>query len=441
MSENRKRSLLFSLVLLFLLLGIARFVVSIVKDPQRWVSQTYIESVHETADSINPKRRWGPLSPAMMAVVESVPDAIPKGLLVRLILGVFYAWMLYMLVLWGREERRFTCRDALIVALGLQATSTIYSFTNGNAEIITAACIVGHSFFFVRRRYALAALVICLGVYYKLHPIVFAFPYFVFSALSAAHRRYCAYVIVFGLAVGLACVPIAGWENGLFYPLSMVRSVSSDAEIIPIVSKEVFAPIFFVTRALTSFQVRQPDAELISLTMRLTSVASFLFAALTVIAAVVLWRKERRWNTTQEPRNYALLVFDATIGFVFFACAVDFSLFHLMLISLALVAPLWLLLDEDCRLRLSRGTSALAGALYAAGSVAIGTVVPLSVLFRLLPLGVLDRLTGNAAASLIPHEKYVWYQIPMFGLLCIVAAFAVAALAARRRFIGAASPH
>jgi hypothetical protein len=424
------------LVLVLLLLGAARFLSAIAKERQRWVSKTYMESVHELSSTAGaPQRRWGPLFPAVMSAAQSVSRVIPTPLLLRILLGICYAWTLYMLVMWSKGGGEFSCREALIVSLGLQSTAAIYGLANGSGEFITGGCIVGNAYFFMRRRYAIAALLLCVGVYFKLHPVVYAFPYFLFAALSAAHRRYCAYVAAFGVAIGLLCVPLAGWANGFFYPFSMLQSVSKDASIIPIISKEVFAPIFFIGRALTSFAVRPADAELTALTMRMTTIFSILLILTTAVAAIVLRRTERKWDATPQTRRYALLVFDATIGFLFFFCAVDFSLLHFILIPLSLFAPALLLLRDDCGLA-DGARSRVAAALYAIGMVVIGFIVPLSILLRLLPLAALDRMTGNAGIDLIAQEKYIWYQIPMFGLLCVVAAFV---LSARRRAISEAA--
>jgi hypothetical protein len=212
----------------------------------------------------------------------------------------------------------------------------------------------------------------------------------------------------------------------------MLCSVSSNQHnVILLFSREVFGPVFFAGRMLTSFHVREPDAVMIELTKSLTRAASILLFAGTAAAALILRRLEPSWSASPEKRNFALLVFETAIGLLYFTFAVDFSIAHLLLISVALYAPLWLVLDDDCRPKLTPGRTWTAVALYGAGTLAIGNLLPLSVLGRILPFHLFDRMTGNTAADLIPIEKYIWYQIPMVAVLLIAAAFFTGAV--RRR--------
>ena len=418
---------------LLLAIGVIRFVYSVTRSTQGWTGPTYMETAY--ARTVSPsegpslKRRWGPLFVPIMKAFEHAAPLIPTPLLIRIVSAGLYAATVYMLIRWDKSAApgaMFTMRDALVVFLALQSTAAIYALANGNGEFITAVCIVGNFYYFVRKQYALAAFLISAGVYFKLLPIVFLSPYLLFAMISPAHRRYVWWMIGTGLFFALLSVPFGGWTFGFVYPAAMVRSVNSDTGLVPMLSKEVFGPVFLVGRLLTSFRVRLPDPVMIQITRNLTRMASLLLFAGTSTAALMLRRFESRWNTTRTKRNFALLAFDATIGFLYFTFAVDFSIAHLLLISVALFAPLWVLLDDDCRLRQPKRRTRTALVVYSVGMCLIGNLLPLSMIFRLLPLRLLDRLTGNAPGELIPIEKYIWYQIPMLAVLTVAVVFCIA---------------
>ena len=73
----------------------------------------------------------------------------------------------------------------------------------------------------------------------------------------------------------------------------------------------------------------------------------------------------------------------------------------------------------------------LAGASFGLGLLLAGGLLPLSVLFRLMPFGSLDAWAGNAPGALIPYEKYIWYQIPLAGIYLTALALSLALMAAR----------
>jgi glycosyl transferase family 87 len=413
-----------TLLLVFVLVGAIRFAYALTASPQGWTGSTYIENVyraHRQIDGspaeIGIKRRWGPLFLLIMDGYTRLPmsDAARRAIL-RLALTALYGVTLLLLMRTLPPERRL-----VLLGLGLQSTAAIYAITDGMGEIVSAACIVGHFCLFLDRRFWAAALVICAGVYFKVHPIVFLFPFFVFSMLSRDHRRYCTAVVVCGGAIAAVSIAAAGWRFGFFYPVTLIRSVVTDADLIPILSKEVFGPMSLVGRMASGFQVRPVDAAALALARRIAPIFTTLLVASTAAAALALAVSERNRRPDEHARRIALITFQAAIGFLMFAFSLDVSIGLLLPIAVSLYAPLWLTL------------SPLAAALFLCGTVLVGNLVPLSLLVRVMPFAMLDRMAGNPPSALIAHEKYMWYEVPMVGMLLLLLSYGAAWHATIRR--------
>lgn len=406
-----------------LLAGAGRFAYSLTASSQGWSGYTYMEEVYANGDraSVRPaardgaERRWGPLFLLMMrAATRLSPSAGALRVSLRLFLTLLYGatvCLLYRLSLDaapGVPVRRY-----LLVFLCCQSTAAIYAIANGMGEAITAFGVIAHFYCFVRKRYALAAALLCAIIYFKLFPIVFLFPYFVFSLLSRDHRRYNAYILASGFVLAVISIAAAGVTYGFFYPLAMIGDVMSDPRVIPIRSKEVFGLVFLVDRlVVSSFTVTSvlPDP---SATRALARVFTALLLASTAAIAFILARYEHAWNVDADTRRVALVVFQSAIGFAIVSFSLDVSIAHLLPIAVSLYAPLLLFTD-----------SGVAFALFGAGMLLAGNLIPLSLVLRLLPFGWLDRIAGNSPADLIPIEKFVWYQVPLAGVYCIGAALA-----------------
>lgn len=441
----RPLSRLASLFVFLLLLGAGRFAYALTASAAGWTGNTYMDVVYDrqsrlpdrAVDEGSAERRWGPLFFLSMSTLRrAVPD--PRALRVaeRVILTALYAWTVYFLMCLFAElklpwlEREGACRRWVLLFLCLQSTAAIYAISNGMGEIVSAFCIVAHFHHFVRRRFFAAALIICIGVYFKLYPIVFMFPYALFSIVSRDHRKYVVCLAGSVILIALAALPVSGWAFGAFYPLSMFRFLMTEPELIPLRSKEVFGPLFFVTRMLSSFSVGHADPAAAAIGRTLSSVFAMLLVASTAACALVLQSLEPRWGGEAGRRELALLVFQSVIGFLMVSFSPDVSITLLLPLIVSLYAPLWVWTAWLCPPRVD-AKAAVTWLLFAGGSILCGNLVPLSMLFKVLPLTELDRLAGNTATDLLPHEKFMWYQIPMFGVCCVAAAFVCALLRLR----------
>ena len=425
---------------LLVVLSAMRFLYAVSVSPATWQGTTYMELVYDQQTSRAAsssqlsvrddtlKRKWGPVFIAVMSGLERLPIDRPSlGLLLRVSLTLIYLATALLLarlffdVAWPWSSMETLARTALLLVLCFQSSAAIYAIANGMGEIVTAFSVVGHFYLFSKRRFAAAAWLVMFGVYFKLYPVVFAFPYLLFSMLSSRHRRYCLHLFTSGLVIALLSVPVAGWRFGFFYPMSIVGSVVTDTDVVPILSKEVFGPVSLVARAASAFRVRAVDARALAIARTLSPMFSVLLVLTTALAATVLWRMERRWDKDRLSRTVALLLFQGTIGFLMFAFSMDMSITLLLPMMISLFAPLWLWMEPLGGTR-RPGTGATA-ILFALGSIAIGNLIPLSWLFRILPLAWLDRIAGNAPGELIDLEKYIWYDIPLVGVVLLALAF------------------
>lgn len=416
------RSSIAAWLLVLVVLSGVRFAYALFASPAGWSAPTYMEIVYDNQSRVpvaedGLKRRWGPLFLVGMDAAARLPIAERTlRISVRLALLAMYAATIALL---AGLFRGVTWRLVLI-ALALQSSAAIYAISSGMGEVVLGICSVGHFVLFVKRRYRSAALLICGGIYFKLLPVIFAFPYFLFSLLSRDHRRYARALVASGILVALASVPVSGWAFGFLYPLSMVGSVMTDADLLPVLSKEVFGVVSLISRFALSFRVQEADPHAVVLAKSVASLAGVLLIVSTAAGALLLRRDERVWRIEPERRLGALLVFQSAIGFLVFALSPDVSVTHMLPLCVSLYAPLWLMSRRENPADRWQMVSWLV---YAVGLALSGNLIPLSILYRALPLAWLDQMAGNAPAALIVHEKYIWYGIPMIGVLLVAVAF------------------
>ena len=182
---------------------------------------------------------------------------------------------------------------------------------------------------------------------------------------------------------------------------------------------------------MSSFRVLAVDPRAAAATRTIAPVLTLLLVCSTLAAAIVLRRYEKVWNDDSR-RPVGLLVFQSVIGFLMFSFSLDLSITLLLPFMISFYSPLWLFSRPVCSA--TRATPLMVGTLglFTIGLVLIGNLIPLSLLFRVLPLAALDRLAGNSPAELIAIEKYIWYQIPMIGVYVIALAFGGSLLSLRR---------
>lgn len=438
------RRLLTPLLFLILLVGAARFAYSLTTSVRGWAGDTHMEDGYgrtmnaRQAGTGEAGRRWGPLFVMAFGALQTLHLPAPVfHAIQRVFLVLVYAFMLYLLVRmcgppeWvGAPVQAAVCKATLIF-LGLQSTAAIYSISIAGIEVLLGCCVLGHLYFFERKQYFVAGVFIWLGVYLKLWPLVFVWPYVLFSLLSRAHRRYLPSLILSWLVVAAAALPL-GWRWGFFYPVTMVYDILSGAGgmVPPANNREVFGLVFFLSRLHAGFAADAPELSDPNLLRTITTIATAVLLVSTSAAAVMLARAEKRWRDGRD-RGVALLIFQSVLGFLAVSFAVDVSLAHLVFYVMVSLYSVVLLAGNRALEPRWSVMWVLAGVSFGLGLVLAGGLLPLSVLFRIIPLGWLDGLAGNAPDELMPYEKYIWYQIPLAGIYLTALALWLALVAGR----------
>jgi Glycosyltransferase family 87 len=436
--------LLTPMLFLILLAGAARFAYSLTTSEHGWAGDTHMEDGYKRtmtarqAGTGEAGRRWGPLFVMAFGALQTLHlpapafHAIQRGFLV-----LVYAFMLYLVVRmcgppeWAGAPVQATVCKAALIFLGLQSTAAIYSISMAGIEVLLGCCVLGHVYFFERRQYFAAGAFIWVGAYLKLWPVVFVWPYVLFSLLSRTHRRYLPSLILSWLVVAAAALPL-GWRWGFFYPVAMVYDIltSTGAMVPPADNREVFGLVFFLSRLHAGFAADAPELSNPNLLRTITTIAAAVLLVSTSAAAMMLARAEKRWRDGRD-RRVALLIFQSVLGFLAVSFAVDVSLAHLVFyVTVSLYSVVLLAGNRALEPRWSV-MWVLAGVSFGLGLVLAGGLLPLSVVFRIIPLGWLDGLAGNPPGELIPLEKYLWYQIPLAGIYLTALALWLALAAGR----------
>jgi hypothetical protein len=417
-----------SLIILFVVVAAARFFYSVTYSPKGWSGDTYMDlswsRQHDRITSVETgeaNRWWGPMFFITYGTLKAVfpqPEALDTAQRV-IYVGLWFA-ILALLVSMARPLKPSADSfpyQAMLVALGLHSTAAIYVVTSGTAEMVTGFCVIAHCHQFERRRFLSAAFLLVFGVYFKLFPVVFLGPYLVFSAVSPSHRRYLGAVATATVVIAAVALWRVGWTLGALYPFSMVAQTLLDGNnVVPMASREVFGLVFLVSRTITGFEASAVAATPQALIRVLTVTFSLLLLAGTTIAAVLFARTEPRWGLTPHGRRQGLLLFQMTIGLIYVSCAMDVSIPHLMMLSFGVYAALILMSLDAGPFQLWSARQRASLVIFLAGAWLIGTIAPLSVVMRLLPLSTLNQWAGNATSGMILQEQYLWYQVPLLAL-------------------------
>ena len=447
------RRVVITVALVLLSIGAARFMYALTRSPQGWSGITHMDRMYDlqrpmlasAGDEPQAFRFWGPLFfPAFGSLrALDLPDPIFRAS-IRVLLVLLYALSVFLLArtalpsAWsGRwQPAAFT---AMLVFLSLQSSAAIYAISNGQAEIVAGFLVVAHFYFFVQKQYLAAAAMICIAVYFKLWPILFLWPYALMSLFSPAQRRYVGCLALAGVAVGAAAFAAGGWRLGLLYPLTMILDVTTTATLVPIDSREVFGLVFFISRLGSQFAIDAPLAQDLVRTQAITTIATLCLFVSTSATALLFARTSTQWNERTDTRRAALLLFQAVIGFLAVSFSVDVSITHLLMIVVSLYWPLWLLTVDGGQDVWTSGRVLLVGVPYGLGIVLVGNLIPLSLLFRVLPLGWIHGMF-NASHPMVEHEQYLWYQVPLVGICLIALSLCLACAVVRRASRGQRMP-
>ena len=433
--EKKKATNFLYIAMCFILsFGLVRFFYSILKVKSLF-QPTYIEAVYRLMvvaqqDGIIMERRWGPLFAIAVTGLKTFIPTAYFSFIWRVFLLIAYGLIIYFFLriisaFKNTLQRKNTNLWSFILVFSmLQFASAIYNVTNGGGEIFITLFIVGQFYYFYNKKYFIAALFIVLGIYFKLFPVVFAFPYFIFSICSKNHRRYAFYLILAGVVISLAGFLPWASKADLFYPFSMIFSITREpSNTLPIWSKEIFSPLFFINKIMTGFQIPQEDVSMSRSINNIAFVFTIMLFVSSLFAGWKLSRLENRWSRNPQLRFLHLFIFQVVIGFIFLTFSLEIAIEHILLSIVSVFSPLYIFsarIHKISDINLSWIKYMLS---YLFGICLAGGLLPLSLLNRILLLNWIHQISGNPPDSLILYEKYIWYHVPMFGIYIIALVF------------------
>tara|TARA_Y100000741_G_C18185833_1_gene531332 strand:+ start:40 stop:1005 length:966 start_codon:yes stop_codon:yes gene_type:complete len=303
-----------------------------------------------------------------------------------------------------------------------QSSSAIYNIKNGGGEILTSLSIIGHFYFFYKKKYLIASIFIIFGIYFKLHPVVFAFPYFIFAILSINHRKYLFYIISISFIVAILSYFIQGLRYGSLYPISIIFSIlNQSSTTIPIWSQEIFNPLSLINKLFNGFNIEQSFSNKYQLTktMSLTIIIfTVFFILINIVWGIILSKLELTWNNDKK-RLKDIFLFQVVIGLFYLMFSVDISIEHLLNALITIYAPIFLFsisFNTFKDLDLKKYIFIL---FYIIGLSLTGLLIPISILNLFIPYELIDKIVGYNTASIGNYGKFIWYHFPLLGILII----------------------
>ena len=309
----------------------------------------------------------------------------------------------------------------IIIIISLQSSAAIYNITNGGSQIITALCIIGHFYFFVKKKYLIASIFITIGIFYKFHPIIFAFPYFIFAIFSKDHRRYIFCLFFVGVIFSLLSYPVQGLKWGLFYPLSIVYYIIGDQSFssLPLWSQEVFNPLALINKFINGFQTQRVIFDITSSIKILASLFSISLIISNLIAGFALSRLEYLWKNDDGLRFLYLFFFQVIIGFIYLFFSLDTSIEHLLNSSISIFAPIFIFAATIYKFNHINYSNIKIIIIYFIGLSLIGGLLPISIINIVMPYDFMDSLVGDNSTALGGYGRFIWFHIPLLGLSII----------------------
>jgi hypothetical protein len=449
--EFSKKKIFYICMGCLLILGAVRFVYSL--SGQSLFASSYVEFVHLTMVEENTERRWGPVFIALINGVKKLaPDGNQRGieryckslenfyeschsytgLIWRAGLLVVYGLIIYILlelicefksILTGNATSNNYFWDCFLIFVALQSTPAIIAILVGGGEILTAFFIIGHFYYFLKKKYLVSSLLIVLGVYFKLHPVVFAFPYFIFSVFSKHHRQYLYYLLTASSIVGFISFFIQGLLHGSFYPFSMILSIffntgESTNAVIPIWSAEFINPAALLNKIFNGFQfATRGEGNAFPFSTKITSYSlTLLFVVGNVFVGYRLSKLENEWKNNNQLRVLHLFIFQVIVGFIYLTCSLDIGLPLLLLALISIYSPIFLFAATINNIYEVNPFQIRCFLTYLIGLSLTGGLLPTSIVIRFLPIDWFNKLSGNLISD---YEGYYWYQIPLLGLIII----------------------
>ena len=416
-----------------LVLGVARFIYATsFKDgvslfsPSSHAEKTYQRYFIEK----NTSRSWGPVAVTIMSGIQEFAPKNYTTFVWRLGLFISYGVIIYFLLnlisefgllLQQNNKDPTHLWSIILVFVTLQSSGAIYNITNGGSTIFTALCIIGHFYFFCKKKYLISSIFIIVGIYFKLVAIVFAFPFFVFAICSRYHRKYIFYMFIVGAVVALISYPIQGLMYGSLYPFSLIFDVIGQ-NILSIWSQEIFNPLSLVNKILYGFQIEKSFSSIYTsppITSVLISLFTLLLILSNILAGFILSRFEYRWKNDDQLRFLYLFFFQVIIGFLYLIFSVDVSIEHLLIPLISIYAPIFLFSATIHKFNDIDNIKIRFIVIYFIGLTLVGGFLPISIVNIIIPYDLIDKIVGDHTNHIGQYGRFIWYHFPLLGLLII----------------------
>jgi hypothetical protein len=434
-----KKNYLTIIVCFTLALAAARFIYSTTLQSDNLLfNPTYAEKSYDNyfvEKNEYAARSWGPIAIYMLSGLKKIALEDFSAFIWRLGLFISYGIIIYFFYKIISEFNLLSQQNnkdptyfwnIILVFITLQSTAAIHNIVNGAGEIYSALCIVGHFYFFYKKKYSIASIYIVIGVYFKLQAIVFAFPYFIFAIFSSQHREYIKYILIFGVIFAIISYPIQGLRYGSLYPFSMIFSVVEQSpNTIPIWSQEIFNPTTLINKILYGFQIEKSYSSVAGkhtlplITSVIISVFTLLFILSNALAGFVLSRFEYRWKSNDQLRFVHLFLFQVIIGFLFLVFSVDVAIVHLLVSVISIYAPIFLFSSTIHQFNDLDRLKIRFIIIYIIGLILVGGFIPISMIASIMPYDLIDKIVGVSTKNLGQYGKFIWYHFPLFGILII----------------------
>jgi hypothetical protein len=429
--------LLIAICVLFLVLGIIRFSISITHCTQRWSTDSIAMEAHmydygSGNHGNHAFIKWGPVFHLMAKTLLLFFTEADFSFVWRVILTISYlATICYIILIifalappnTPRAVTIFWC--CVITFFALQNTSAIYVITNSEGETLLALAIVVHFYYFLKKKYYVASFSIMLGIYFKFFPVVFAFPFVVFSLLSRYHKKYILAMIVAGITISVVSYFITGMDYGSLYPFTMVYvGLTKAAKIFNSAGNtESLSTSSLILKIAHGFiRLRGNETGLSYILQSIIPRAiAMAHIATTTFIGWRLSRQEKEWLNSPGKRDFQLFIFQVLTGFLFLLFSVDLSIERTICSILSIYSPIIFFSVFTRFENLSELVKIRGGMIFLLGISLHGSLVPVKIIHDLLFLTWIDRvLVGQTFDFGSAYGRYIWYQIPYIGIFFIL---------------------
>jgi len=458
MNKILKNNIWIILLCFILFLGAARFIYSTslkgnvsLFNPSHAIKSIINSDITDFDNYKFHNRRWGPI--AVGVVVSGIkkfdPEVITKkeyllwpkssrksypSFVWRLAQFISYAISIHLLlslisVFKSQSQENKTYLQGnktylwsvILIFVSFQSSAAIYDITNAGGGMFTAFFIIAHYYFFSIKKYFFASLFILIGIYFKLHPVVFAFPYFVFACFSKNHRKYIYYLFLVGSIIAIVSYFIQGLVYGSLYPLAVIFNIGAEPfSSAPIRNQEVITIISLIYKIINGFQIN----NYIFIESKAITFVTYLFLILfffsNILAGYILAKLEYRWKNNDQLRLMYIFFFQVIVGFLYLIFSFDISIEHLLNSSVSIYAPIFLFAVTIHKFNNFNNIRIIGFVIfYFIGLALVGGLLPISIVTMIIPFDLIDNLVGDSTGQIGSYGRFIWYHVPLLGLLII----------------------